>query len=146
MFFLRFPLRSHHEFRSNVLKRFYTCLDRFCRSLFGVTMKYFLYSIIGGLLFGLCNIVLKVLSGNGILYLIINPLFIFSYILGSLAIILNQIALKNLKSSIVTLIIAITTTIISVIGGKFLGEIINIYESTGIVLMILSISIILLNK
>ena len=103
-------------------------------------MKYFLYAIISGLLFGLGNIILKILLEKNIFYLIIfQPLFLASCAFGVAGFILSQIALKNMKSSNVTLLITVTVTIISIIGGSLLGEFINIYETVGIMLMMGSI-------
>lgn len=110
-------------------------------------MKYFLYSFISGLLFGLSSIVLKILLENNTLYLIIlHPLFLISGALGVMAFILSQIALKHMKSSSVVLLIAVTATITSIIGGSLLGEFINIYETAGIMLMIGSIIFLLLKS
>ena len=110
-------------------------------------MKYFLYSIISGLLMGLGNIILKfLLEHNELLLIVLQPIFWLTVILGFLAFILGQIALRNLKSSNYSLLLIVTTTVVSLLGGNFLGEVINIYESIGVILMILSVSIILLNK
>ena len=106
-------------------------------------MKYFLYSITSGLMFGLGGILMKILLANEIFLIIFNPLFLLAILLGILAFITNQVALKNGKSSNVTMIIAVVVTIVSIIGGIFLGEIINIYEIIGIVLMLISMSLLL---
>ncbi len=106
-------------------------------------MKYFLYSITSGLMFGLGGILMKILLADEIFLIIFNPLFLLSGFIGILAFITNQIALKNGKSSNVSMIIAVTTTVVSIIGGIFLGEIINIYEIIGIVLMLVSITLLL---
>jgi len=110
-------------------------------------MKYFLYSIISGLLLGLGSIMLKTMVENKIFYLIIlDPLFLVASVVGIIAFILSQIALKHMKSSNVVLLITVTVTIISVIGGSLLGEFINIYETAGIMLMIGSIIFLLLKS
>ena len=110
-------------------------------------MKYLLYSIISGLLFGLGNTALKILVGKNEIYLIIfDPTFFFLAIFGSIAFLLSQLALKNMKGSTVTLIITVTITIVSIIGGIFLGEVINVYEEIGLILMISSVYLILLRK
>jgi len=94
-------------------------------------------------MFGLGGILMKILLANEIFLIIFNPLFLLAILLGILAFITNQVALKNGKSSNVTMIIAVVVTIVSIIGGIFLGEIINIYEIIGIVLMLISMSLLL---
>jgi drug/metabolite transporter (DMT)-like permease len=110
-------------------------------------MKYLLYSIISGVLLGLSGIIIKILLESKELFMIIlEPLFLVAGILGTIAFLLSQIALKNTKSSLVTLMVTITTTIVSIIGGNILGEVINSYEIVGIFLMTCSVIIIILRQ
>lgn len=107
-------------------------------------MKYFLYSILSGFFLGLGGIFLKYLLDNKYLFLILlDPFFILTIVTGIIGFILSQIALKNIKGSIVSLLSIITMTFVSLIGGNILGEVINVYEIIGIVLMTCSVIIIL---
>ena len=76
----------------------------------------------------------------------LDPLILVSGTFGAIAFLLSQIALKNIRGSIYTLLATITMTIVSVIGGNFLGEVINSYEIAGIFLMTASVFIILFKK
>lgn len=111
-------------------------------------MRYYLYSIISGLLFGLSGIAIKILlAGNVSLYaFILNPLFFLSSAFSISASLISQISLKNIKGSNVVLMLTITSVITSIIGGMLLGEFINTYEMLGITLVLLSIVIILLKQ
>ena len=111
-------------------------------------MKYYLYSIVSGLLFGLSGIILKILlERNFSFYMFIfNPLFLLSSILSISASVISQIALKNMKGSNAVLTLTITAIITSIIGGNLLGEVINTYEILGIILLTGSIVFLLLKS
>jgi drug/metabolite transporter (DMT)-like permease len=109
-------------------------------------MKYYLYAIVSGFLLGLGSILIKYVLGIDSILVVLNPIFVLGVALYFISFLFNQIALKNMKSSIVSLFSIVTMTIVSLIGGNILGEIINLYEIAGIFLMTCSIFIILANK
>jgi len=108
-------------------------------------MKYHLYSIVSGLFFGLASIALKILVERNVPFFIfiLDPLFFLSSTFSISASIISQIALKNIKGSNAVLMLTITSIITSIIGGNFIGEVINFYEMLGIITITISIIIIL---
>lgn len=83
---------------------------------------------------------------NNILDLLINPIFLFTASTGILGFFLFQLSMKKEKASHVAISCTSTATIIPVIGGLLLGELIKLSEVIGIILITLSAVILILKS
>ncbi len=110
-------------------------------------MRYLSLSLLAGIIFGLGSIILKILLKEmEILSLFINPIFIISIISGGIGFLLFQKSLMKEKGSHAALVSTSSTTIISLLGGFSLGEIIKTLELLGIVLITVSIIMLILRS
>ena len=94
-------------------------------------MKYVLMASLAGILFGFGGIALKLLSNE----------FAFAYLLvigatGLVGIILFQYSLKHRKASVTSALSAGFSSIVAVLGGVYLGEVLSATEIFGILLII----------
>ena len=110
-------------------------------------MKYILLSLIAGIIFGTGSIIIKsLLTKNEITSLLLNPLFLITATTGILGFLIFQKSLTKEKVSHASLVCTSSTTIISVLGGLLLGEIIGLIEFIGIIVITLSIVLLILKS
>ena len=94
-------------------------------------MRYILLSSSAGIIFGLGAIALKLLTNEFS--------FIFLFLVGITAlfgIVIFQYSLKYQKASITAATSAGFSSVVAVIGGMFLGELLTTMEMAGVILVI----------
>lgn len=109
-------------------------------------MRHIFLSFLAGVIFGIGSIIIKILiEDTDIMFLFLNPIFLFIIATGGLGFVLFQKSLIKEKSSHVSLVSTSTMTVISIIGGFLLGEVVGLIEFLGILMITLS-TMILLSK
>ena len=110
-------------------------------------MRYLFLSLLAGTIFGFGSIVMKILTEKTeILFLLIDPIFLITIVSGGIGFLIFQKSLMKEKGSHVALVSTSSTTVISVLGGFLLGEIIRPLEFVGIILITISVIILTLKR
>ena len=109
-------------------------------------MKKFAYPIITGIMFGLGATFLKINLLEFTIDALLKLDVLLSFIPGLVGILLFQISLRHCKASHVSMITAAAAAISAVIGGLFIGEVLMFNELLGMLFIIASISVLVMNE
>lgn len=110
-------------------------------------MKYLLLSFLAGVIYGVGSIIMKILvGGKEIMALISDPIFLAVAASGVIGFFLFQKSLTKERVSHASLVCTSSSTLLPIIGGFLLGEVISLTELVGIVMITLSVIILTLKS